>query len=65
MVIAPGDPDSQSAGSFFKNPITSEDRLAQIAAAVDGTSAAVPHYAAGPGMVKVPAAWLLEQAGFQ
>lgn len=75
MVIAPGEPDSQSAGSFFKNPITSEDRLAHIAAAIDGCSGngasgsgrsvEVPHYAAGPGMVKIPAAWLLEQAGFR
>jgi UDP-N-acetylmuramate dehydrogenase len=70
MVIAPGDPDSQSAGSFFKNPITSEDRLPQIAAAVDGLATEVPHYTAGVGatgvgMVKIPAAWLLEQAGFR
>jgi UDP-N-acetylmuramate dehydrogenase len=70
MVIAPGDPDSQSAGSFFKNPITTEDRLAQIAAAVDGVATEVPHYTAGvgatgAGMVKIPAAWLLEQAGFR
>ncbi|MEA2543669.1 MAG: UDP-N-acetylmuramate dehydrogenase [Acidobacteriaceae bacterium] len=70
MVIAPDDPDSQSAGSFFKNPITSEDRLPQIAAAVDGLATEVPHYTAGVGatgvgMVKIPAAWLLEQAGFR
>ncbi|MGI8773108.1 MAG: UDP-N-acetylmuramate dehydrogenase [Acidobacteriaceae bacterium] len=70
MVIAPGDPDTQSAGSFFKNPITTEDRLAQIAAAIDGSPAEVPHYAAGMdatgvGLVKIPAAWLLEQAGFR
>jgi UDP-N-acetylmuramate dehydrogenase len=70
MVIAPGDPDSQSAGSFFKNPITTEDRLPQIAAAVDGLATEVPHYTAGVGatgvgMVKIPAAWLLEQAGFR
>jgi UDP-N-acetylmuramate dehydrogenase len=24
----------------------------------------VPHYPAGPGRVKVPAAWLIERAGF-
>ncbi len=74
MVIVAGDPDSQSAGSFFKNPITTEDRLPRIAAAVGASLAEVPHYAAGVqagetgdemALVKIPAAWLLEQAGFR
>ena len=62
MVIDPEDPNSRSAGSFFKNPIVERSMLEQIAeaASVD----AVPHFDVGDDMVKVPAAWLIEQAGF-
>lgn len=62
MVIDPTDPNSRSAGSFFKNPIVEGPKLSAIAAAA-GTPA-VPHFDAGGGMVKVPAAWLIENAGF-
>lgn len=61
MLLVPGDPDCRSAGSFFKNPIISPEHFAQIAASRDGS---VPHYPATEGQVKVPAAWLLDQAGF-
>ncbi len=40
------------------------ERLAGIAAAVGVEEIKVPHWPAGEGKVKVPAAWLLEQAGF-
>ena len=61
MLLVEGDPDCSSAGSFFKNPVVSEQVFARIA----GQSATpVPHYDAGPRMVKIPAAWLLEYAGF-
>ncbi len=62
MLLVPGDPDCRSAGSFFKNPVISSDHFAQILAKAD--SAGVPHYPAGEGHIKVPAAWLLDQAGF-
>ena len=62
MLIVPGDPDCRSAGSFFKNPVISAEHFAQIAANVDGAS--VPSYPAADGHVKIPAAWLLDQAGF-
>ncbi len=58
MVIVPNDPDCQSAGSFFKNPLVSPEKFAQLAAE------AVPHFPAAQGQVKIPAAWLIEQAGF-
>jgi UDP-N-acetylmuramate dehydrogenase len=65
MLLVDGDPDCRSAGSFFKNPIVSAaqaDRVAILA------GAAPPHFPAGPnapaGSVKLPAAWLIEQAGF-
>lgn len=61
MVIVLSDPDCQSAGSFFKNPVVSAEQFAQLAAA---STAAVPNFPAAPGQVKIPAAWLIEQAGF-
>lgn len=66
MLIVEGEPDCRSAGSFFKNPVVDEEQLRQIAAASDKVP---PRFPAGPGAenlgrVKVPAAWLIEQAGF-
>jgi len=61
MVLNPGDPDSRSAGSFFTNPVLSLEQYAQVAAAAAGP---VPRFDAGDGRVKVPAAWLIEHAGF-
>jgi UDP-N-acetylmuramate dehydrogenase len=61
MVIESGDPNARSAGSFFKNPIV----LADVYKALAETSeATVPHFPAGDGHVKIPAAWLIEQSGF-
>jgi UDP-N-acetylmuramate dehydrogenase len=62
MLIVAGDPDCRSAGSFFKNPVISAEHFARITASMDGTS--VPCYPAANGQVKIPAAWLLDQAGF-
>jgi len=65
MYIVEGDPDCRSAGSFFKNPVISAEHFARIAAKEAGSEAnQVPHYPAADGAVKVPAAWLLERAGF-
>ncbi len=64
MVIDPSDVDSRSAGSFFKNPILPETMISGIAEAAGMKENAVPQWAAGPGKVKVPAAWLLEKTGF-
>ncbi|HXR38638.1 MAG TPA: UDP-N-acetylmuramate dehydrogenase [Terracidiphilus sp.] len=66
MLLVEGDPDCRSAGSFFKNPVVSEEQAAQIAAA---TTKDPPRFPAGPdpengGRVKLSAAWLIEQAGF-
>jgi UDP-N-acetylmuramate dehydrogenase len=61
MLIVPNDPDCMSAGSFFKNPVISADHYARIAAQY---STEVPHYPAPDGAIKLPAAWLLDQAGF-
>jgi UDP-N-acetylmuramate dehydrogenase len=65
MVVSPGDPDTRSAGSFFTNPIiTAADFAAVEAAAAARAAGSVPSYEAGAGLVKVPAAWLIEHAGF-
>jgi UDP-N-acetylmuramate dehydrogenase len=64
MLLVEGDPDCRSAGSFFKNPIVGLERLQGIAVAAGMEESKVPHWPAGEGKMKVPAAWLLEQAGF-
>jgi len=61
MLIVDGDPDCRSAGSFFKNPVIGAQHFARIAA---GFAERVPTYPAGEGFFKLPAAWLVEQAGF-
>jgi UDP-N-acetylmuramate dehydrogenase len=65
MLLAEGDPDCRSAGSFFKNPVVNVDtvrRIAEVSGKVPPTFSAG---AAWDGQVKVPAAWLIEQAGFK
>jgi UDP-N-acetylmuramate dehydrogenase len=52
MVLDPADPDSVSAGSFFTNPLVPQ--------APDGA----PWWPDPSGLVKVSAAWLIEQSGF-
>lgn len=64
MLIVPGQGDSLSAGSFFKNPVVPLAGLERVANALATESRSIPRYPAGNGAVKVPAAWLLEQAGF-
>jgi UDP-N-acetylmuramate dehydrogenase len=70
MVLDPADLDTRSAGSFFTNPVLERSQLAEVqrkAAAMSGRPAeevSVPHFAAAGGQVKVPAAWLIERAGF-
>ncbi len=61
MVLDPGDPDTRSVGSFFVNPVLT---AGQFAALERVAGPGVPHYPAGPGELKVPAAWLIERAGF-
>jgi UDP-N-acetylmuramate dehydrogenase len=64
MLLVEGDQDCRSAGSFFKNPVVSEDQAASVALVAGSEPARFP---AGPGlhgMIKLPAAWLIEKAGF-
>ena len=64
MLIVEGDPDCRSAGSFFKNPIVPAADVERIAEAGGVTEPELPRWPAGPGMMKLSAAWLLERAGF-
>jgi len=65
MVVDAADPDSHSAGSFFLNPILSADELESLRArwADLGQDGEIPAFEGGGGW-KVPAAWLVEGAGF-
>ena len=57
-----------SAGSFFKNPVITAEHFARIEAAAKaekGTEYNVPHYDLPDGLVKVPAAWMIEQCGWK
>lgn len=64
MVLTPGDPDTQSAGSYFKNPVVRLEDVPRIAARAGVEVAAVPAYPAAEGCTKLSAAWLVERAGF-
>lgn len=50
-----------NAGSFFKNPVISDDLLKEIQAQFPD----IPHYHAGNHKKKIPAAWLIETAGWK
>ena len=65
MLVRQGGLDSQSAGSFFKNPVVSNLKLREIEAAmINGEKENVPCYLVNEESVKIPAAWLIDQAGF-
>ncbi len=64
MLLVEGEDDCRSAGSFFKNPVVPTTTLDQIARSLSLDSAAIPHWPANSGQVKLAAAWLLDQAGF-
>jgi UDP-N-acetylmuramate dehydrogenase len=64
MLLVPGDVDTQSAGSFFKNPIVPEEVLQLLSEAAGLPLPQVPHWPSADGRVKLSAAWLVERAGF-
>ena len=70
MVLAVDDPDSHSAGSFFKNPVVVAATVPRLAAIAGRRVDEIPQfppgswYAPGDDMVKLSAAWLIELTGF-
>ena len=69
MVIDVNDPDSRSAGSFFRNPVISRDEYAAMEQkardrGIIARSETIPCFDASEGNVKLAAAWLIERSGF-
>jgi UDP-N-acetylmuramate dehydrogenase len=64
MLLVPGDPDCQSAGSFFKNPVLSEDQHEELRKRAGARGLTIPTYPALETRKKVSAAWLVERSGF-
>jgi UDP-N-acetylmuramate dehydrogenase len=60
MVLDAADHDTWSVGSFFTNPVVTQQFYQELA---DRTDRRVPNYPAPDG-VKLAAGWLVEQAGF-
>jgi len=64
MLLVSGDPDCQSAGSFFKNPVLSEEQHEDLRKRAIAKGFSVPSYPAPEKSKKVSAAWLVENSGF-
>jgi UDP-N-acetylmuramate dehydrogenase len=70
MILREKDPDSRSAGSFFRNPVLDVAAVADVEQRARElgqrqASENMPHFPASPGREKISAAWLIERAGFQ
>jgi UDP-N-acetylmuramate dehydrogenase len=61
MVVDVDDPDSVSAGSFFTNPVLSAGEYRDLQQRLGSE---IPCFEEPDGRVKVPAAWLIGQAGY-
>ncbi|MEE4213934.1 MAG: UDP-N-acetylmuramate dehydrogenase, partial [Bacteroidales bacterium] len=56
------DPDiTGNAGSFFKNPLVEKSKYEELVMHHPG----MPSWQTGPGKYKIPAAWLIEKAGWK
>ncbi|MGB9234280.1 MAG: UDP-N-acetylmuramate dehydrogenase [Terriglobales bacterium] len=64
MLLIPGDDDSRSAGSFFKNPVLTEVQFEDVAARAVSRGLEFPSYPALDAQHKISAAWLVEHSGF-
>jgi UDP-N-acetylmuramate dehydrogenase len=50
-----------NAGSFFKNPVVTDSFAGNLLKNFPG----MPYYKEGTGMIKIPAAWLIDQCGWK
>jgi UDP-N-acetylmuramate dehydrogenase len=64
MLIIPGDEDCRSAGSFFKNPVLSEEQFKELSDRAAAQGLSIPSYPALDAQHKISAAWLVEHSGF-
>jgi UDP-N-acetylmuramate dehydrogenase len=64
MLITPGDADSRSVGSFFKNPVLSSEQHQDLNRRAAARGLQVPSYPALDAQHKISAAWLVEHSGF-
>lgn len=64
MVVSPSDPDSRSCGSFFTNPVLSVPEFEELKQRLASAGIDCPVVYPERGQVKVPAAFLIEKAGF-
>ena len=65
MLVRQGGADAQSAGSFFKNPIVSREKYAELKKLGEALGFKdIPNYKVDDQNVKIPAAWLIEKSGF-
>ena len=62
MVIDASDPDTRSVGSFFMNPVVATAVCERVAVSA---GAEPPGFVMKDERVKIPAAWLIERAGFR
>jgi UDP-N-acetylmuramate dehydrogenase len=63
MLLDPADPQSRSAGSFFMNPLLDATAFDAFGRLTRDLGITAPSFPAGGG-TKIPAAWLVEHAGF-
>jgi UDP-N-acetylmuramate dehydrogenase len=61
MLLDPNDENGRSCGSFFLNPVLDPGALETLRARA---GASPPAYPQPDGRLKLPAAWLIERAGF-
>ncbi len=57
----PDPSDIPNCGSFFKNPVISAQQFSSLQA----LHPKIPHYPQRTGDIKIPAAWLIDQAGLK
>ncbi len=64
MVIDPADPNSRSVGSFFVNPVLSEEEYNKFVERLMPLAIERPPSFKSVEGIKIPAAWLVENSGF-
>jgi UDP-N-acetylmuramate dehydrogenase len=61
----PNPKEIPNVGSFFKNPIVTREVFETCTSRTGTSDAEMPHFDIGDNMVKIPAGWLIENAGLK